>query len=218
MKLLRRNTKAADPAGAEPLADDGSAAGVSEAEKARRAAYTPGKGKATPKRRDVEPRRPRVAEPPPTTRREAYKRMRQRSSTRRAAGRTAAGRGAGAGGRPGERPLPARDQGPEKAFVRNVVDSRRNIGSIFLFVALAVFIAYVSQSAAIRAWAISAWLAIFLLIIVDSFLLVGRIRKGVTARFPEASTRGLGWYGVQRSTMIRRWRLPKPLVKPGDTI
>lgn len=224
MKLLRRQPKAIDdaypesgsatPSGSRSASRAAGAAGGVAAETPaeaaeRRRAYTPAKGRATPKRRDAEPRRPRAAEPPPTTRREAYKRMRKRGGDRRSA----------SGGRlAGERPLPTRDQGAEKALVRDIVDSRRNIGSIFLFVALIVFVAYLSQSAAIRAWAISAWLVIFLLIAVDSFLLAGRIRKAVAARFPESRVRGLGWYGIQRSTMIRKWRLPKPQVKPGDQV
>ncbi len=211
MKLLRRTPKTEPDADAiaEAPAEDGEQPEPMRSERDAPRGYTPGKGRATPKRRDAAPRPPRAAEPPPATRREAYRRMK---------GRNSSSRGRGGGKVAGERPLPARDQGPEKALVRDVVDSRRNIGSSFLFVAVVVFIAYLSGNATLRAWAISAWLAIFVLIIVDSFLLSGRVRKLVGQRFPDARVRGLGWYAIQRSTMIRRWRLPKARVKPGATI
>ena len=64
----------------------------------------------------------RTAPPPPTTRREAYRRMREQ---RRPPGRTA--RAASARG--DDNDLPARDRGPERKLVRDIVDSRRNVGS-----------------------------------------------------------------------------------------
>lgn len=175
-----------------------------------------GKGRPTPKRRDVAPGRRGPVAPPPMTRREAYRRMREKNSTRRQAAREQV-RGGGGGGS-GERQLPARDRGPERALVRDIVDSRRNIGSIFLFVAVLVFVGYLLPSSAARAWAVSLWMAVFLMIIVDSFVLARRIKSIARERFPEAKPRGLTWYGIQRSTMIRRWRLPKARVKVGDKI
>ena len=42
-------------------------------------------------------------------------------------------------------------------------------------------------------------------------MLSRRIKRKVAERFPknDGSTRGLVWYGISRSTMIRRWRFPK---------
>jgi hypothetical protein len=60
----------------------------------------------------------------------------------------------------------------------------------------------------------------FLLMIVDSVVLSRRINRKVAERFPNADskTRGLVWYGISRSTMIRRWRFPKPEVPLGADV
>ena len=44
------------------------------------------------------------------------------------------------------------------------------------------------------------------------------IRKIVSKKFPDASTKGLGMYGWLRSTQMRRLRAPAPQVKRGDKI
>ena len=60
----------------------------------------------------------------------------------------------------------------------------------------------------------------FLVMIVDSVVLSRRIKRKVAERFPNGDhkTRGLVWYGISRSTMIRRWRFPKPEVPLGAEV
>ena len=60
----------------------------------------------------------------------------------------------------------------------------------------------------------------FLLLIVDSVVLSRKIKRKVAERFPDGNqkTRGLVWYGISRSTMIRRWRFPKPEVPLGADV
>jgi hypothetical protein len=201
VKLLRRSAKQSTT---EPVeTDDGVAVDNASAR------YTPGKGRPTPKRRDSQVRRGPVA-PPPQTRREAYKRMRSKTGDRRTEVRKAMAAG-------DERYMTKRDKGQARALARDIVDSRRNVGSIFMLVAILVLATYAAP-AGVRTWAMSAVLVIFLMIAVDSFSLARRIRKIVAQRYPDEETRGVGWYGVQRSMMIRRWRLPKARVRPGDTI
>ena len=67
MRFLRRSTT--DTAADEPE--------TAEAVDAAGKAYTPGKGKATPKRRDAEAKRRGPVAPPPTTMREAMKRNKE---------------------------------------------------------------------------------------------------------------------------------------------
>ena len=57
----------------------------------------------------------------------------------------------------------------------------------------------------------AAFTGLFMLFVVDSFVLGRRIRKAVAERFPDSTERPgrLVWYGVSRSTMIRKWRFPK---------
>jgi hypothetical protein len=60
----------------------------------------------------------------------------------------------------------------------------------------------------------------FLLLVVDSVVLGRRIKGKVAERFPDGSqkTKGVVWYGITRSTMIRRWRFPKPDVAVGAEV
>jgi cation transport ATPase len=156
---------------------------------------TPGKGKPTPRRR------------------EAYRRMREQGAERRAETRE--------GMRSGdERYLMARDRGPERRLVRDIVDSRRNVGVLFLFIALVYAASIFISTVQVKALATSLWLTVLLLLIVDALVLGLRIRKLVRQQFPDTTQRmrSLILYGISRSTMIRRWRQPKPRVPVGNRI
>jgi hypothetical protein len=171
-----------------------------------------GKGRPTPKRNVAQGRRPGPPPPPPTTRKQAYRRMRENQAARRVEGRQAAARG-------DDSYLPARDRGPVRKLVRDVVDSRRNVGSFFLVIAGVALVGTVVPNLAVRSYASFLLFGFFLLLIVDSVLLSRRIHKKVAERFPDAkNTRGVIWYGISRSTMIRRWRFPKPDVALGADI
>jgi len=171
-----------------------------------------GKGRPTPKRSEAQGRRAGPPPPPPTTRKEAYKRMRETQATRRAETRQGAARGDDAY-------LPARDRGPVRKLVRDVVDARRNVGSFFLAIAGVALIGTVVPSLVVRNYASFLLFGFFLLMIVDSVVLSRRITKKVGERFPETQkTRGLAWYGISRATMIRRWRFPKPDVALGADV
>jgi hypothetical protein len=169
-----------------------------------------GKGRPTPKRSEAQGRRQGPPPPPPTTRKEAYKRTREQQAARRAESRQGAARGDDAY-------LPARDRGPVRKLVRDVVDARRNLGSLFLVVAFVTLIGNFVPSVAVKTYAMFLLMGFFLLLIVDSVVLGRRIKKKVAERFPDAQTsRGLVWYGVSRATMIRRWRMPAPRVTVGE--
>ncbi|MCV2491314.1 DUF3043 domain-containing protein [Geodermatophilus sp. YIM 151500] len=172
-----------------------------------------GKGRPTPRRSEAQGRRPGPPPPPPTTRKEAYKRMRAQQAAGRANVRAAAAAGDDAA-------LPARDRGPVRKLVRDVVDSRRNIGSLFVAVAGVALIGTVVPSLAVRSYATFLLFFYFLLLIADSFVLGRRISRTIAERFPEAKqrTRGAVWYGISRSTMVRRWRFPKPTVPVGAKV
>ena len=162
-----------------------------------------GKGRPTPKRSEAQGRRTGPPPPPPTTRKEAYKRMRAQQASRRTESRQGAARG-------DDSYLPARDRGPVRKLVRDVVDTRRNVGSFFLVIAAVALIGTVVPNIAIRGYASMLLFAFFLLLIVDSFVLARKINRAVAERFPDAPRRGVAWYGISRATMIRRWRFPKP--------
>jgi Protein of unknown function (DUF3043) len=170
-----------------------------------------GKGRPTPKRSEAQGRRPGPPPPPPTTRKEAYRRQRENQ----AAGRTTA-RQAAAGGN--EAYLPRRDQGPVKKLVRDVVDARRNVGSLFLVVAGIAVVGTVAPNLTLRSYASFLLMIFFLVFIVDSLLLSRRIKRMLAERLPKENPKGAVWYGISRSTMIRRWRFPKPRVSIGADV
>ena len=172
-----------------------------------------GKGRPTPKRSEAQGRRQGPPPPPPTTRKEAYKRQRAKVADRRVESRQGLARG-------DEAYLPARDRGPVRKLVRDVVDSRRNIGSLFLAVAGVALIGTFVPSTLIRGYASFLLFGFFLLLIVDSFVLGRLIKRKVAERFAGGSqkTNGAVWYGITRATMIRRWRFPKPEVPLGAEV
>jgi hypothetical protein len=179
----------------------------------RTRAYTPSKkelGKLTPKRKAGG----RVIEPPPANRREAMKRARAKQRESRAEAR--AGMMAGK-----EEYLLPRDKGPERALVRDIVDSRRNIASYFLPGALIVVIGgSSSMPAQVRLGANLLWFMLALAVVVDSVLLSRRIKKQLGERFPRTTMRprSLFFYGIMRSISFRRMRMPAPRVKTGAKV
>lgn len=175
--------------------------------------HTPSKGRPTPKRRVAQGRRAGPLPPPPRTRKEAYRRLRDQNVTSRSKAREAMRSG-------DTRYLPNRDQGPARALVRDIVDARRNVGSVFLFVAVLVLVGFFVPDARIKGAATIVWTIVFVAIILDSIGLGFRIKKLANERFPDRKERTgtLIWYGVTRATMIRRWRMPKPRVRTGEAV
>jgi hypothetical protein len=170
-----------------------------------------GKGRPTPKRAEAQGRRQGPPPPPPTTRKEAYKRSREQQAATRGNQRLAALAG-------DESALPARDRGPARRLVRDVVDTRRNAGSFFLVVAGLVLIGYFIPSPAVQSYTVFVWFAFFLVILADSFVLGRKIKRALAERQPDHTekTRTLVWYGISRATMVRRWRFPKPRLSLND--
>lgn len=166
-----------------------------------------GKGRPTPKRKESERGRRRVAAAP-LDRKEAYRRNRdqQREQRRRMMQALKAG---------DERHLPARDRGPVRAYVRDMVDSRRSVGEFFLPLALVILVLTTVGNPQVQMIGSTLWLALVVLIIVDAVALVVRIRRGIARAHPQESPRGAAAYGLMRSMQIRRLRLPPPRVRPG---
>ena len=171
-----------------------------------------GKGRPTPKRSEAQGRRPGPPPPPPTTRKEAYKRMRAQQASRRAETRQGMARG-------DEAYLPARDRGPVRKLVRDVVDSRRNVGSFFLAIAAVALVGVLVPSLVVKNYSTVLLMGFFVLLIVDSVVLGRKIKRTLAERFPDQPrSRGVVWYGISRATMIRRWRFPKPEVPLGAQV
>ena len=115
-----------------------------------------------------------------------------------------------------ESALPARDRGPVRRYVRNIVDSRINIGEFFLPFIFVVLLVSMTRNQTIAILSILAMYAIMLIAVIDGWFLGRRIKKMVAAKFPNESLKGLAMYGFLRSTQMRRMRAPKPQVNRGE--
>ncbi|MEU8523168.1 DUF3043 domain-containing protein [Streptomyces sp. NBC_01216] len=164
------------------------------------------KGRPTPKRSEAQTQRRRAATVP-TDRKEAAKRQREARRADLARQREALASG-------DERYLPARDKGPVRRFVRDFVDSRFAIAEFFL--PMAVVILVLSMIRTLQNISLLLWLAVIVLIVIDSIGLWLRLKKQLNARFPDEPKRGAMAYGLMRTLQMRRLRLPKPQVKRGE--
>ena len=173
-------------------------------------AYTPAKGKATPKRTEAQRRR---SQPPPSNRREAVKRAREKQRAERA--EAYAGMKAG-----DERYLLPRDKGPERALVRDIVDSRRTVGPYFFGGAFVLLFLFQVPDYRIAMAANIIWFLLAFAVIVDSFLISRTVKKMIQERFPKTTQRmgGLYMYAIMRAISFRKLRMPKPRVTIGASI
>jgi hypothetical protein len=169
-----------------------------------------GKGRATPTRKEAEAaRKQRLAAP--RTRKEqqaARKAQLQQSRDRQ---RVALSTG-------DDRYLPARDKGPVRRFVRDYVDSRWCVGEILVPLFFVIFLILALAPASVSALGVYAWMVLLLVMAADAVRVVRGVKAGIRQRFGEADTNGVAMYAVLRALQMRRLRLPKPLVKHGQSI
>ena len=143
--------------------------------------------------------------------------MREQTKTRKADVR--AGRAV-----PEQPVMPKRDAGPERAFIRNLIDSRRSIASFFPLFAVVLLILYFTgmQQRNVQVYNVFTyiWLIVFVLIIIESLVLARRVRRRIREKFPKTKERtgSLIFYGVMRALMFRKGRYPKPEVKIEDKV
>lgn len=202
--LRRRKTNSADPADELARAQE-------------QVAGAPGrpapKGKPTPRRKEKEVGRIGPPAPPPRTRKEAYARSRAQNKEQRGTAR--AGMAAG-----DDRYVMARDRGPVRRLIRDVVDSRRGIGSWFLVVGVLIIFGNGSGQPQVRFAATIAWAVLLVGLAADWTLMGRKVARLIRERHPEDQTKlykHIG-YAVLRSTQFRKLRQPAPQVRPGQPI
>ncbi len=169
-----------------------------------------GKGRPTPKRKDAQAK-VKISSLSPVVTKEQKRAQKLAARQDRVGLRAAYLRGE-------ESALPARDRGPERRFVRNYVDARRSIGEYFLPIIFLVLVLTLIQIPAIQFGAIALMYVVLLIAVVDGFFLGRKVQRLVHAKYPAASTKGLGMYAWLRSTQMRRLRAPHPQTKVGDVV
>ena len=164
-----------------------------------------GKGRPTPKRSEAQSaRRGGPVPPPPRTRKEAAQRAREEARAARERVRDG-------------RELLPRDAGPVRALVRDVVDARRSIGVLMLPLAFGLVLAQLTGNRRVLDVALAVWLVGVFALITDLVLTARVLRRRLREQFPEITKlRGHIAYGLLRTTVFRRWRIPAARVSPGD--
>ncbi|GAA1695120.1 hypothetical protein GCM10009808_10370 [Microbacterium sediminicola] len=165
-----------------------------------------GKGRATPSRAEQEAarKRPLVADT-----KEAKAQRKAELSAAREKARVGMANGE-------QKYLPARDQGPQRKFVRDFVDAGWHLGEAVMPAMVVVIVATFIPLEFIQFWSFVALWIFILFVIGDMIITSMRAKKGVAEKFGASKVeKGLGWYAAMRSVQMRFMRLPKPQVKRG---
>ncbi|MEV0031034.1 DUF3043 domain-containing protein [Nocardia sp. NPDC050793] len=223
MKLFRRGESSTTDATADTTAD---ANGGSTATTTKTTpTVTPGKGRPTPKRREAQGKRRGPVAPAPLTAKEARARRKATRGTKEERKAASAERRLAAQDRRArmlageDKYLLPRDQGPVRAYVRDLVDARRNLVGLFMPMAL-VLIMSMFAAPGLQTIVTLAMLVMMLFMIIEGVILGRIVNNRVSERFPENTDTGfrLGWYAFVRASQIRKMRAPKPRVGPGDAV
>ena len=185
-----------------------------------------GKGHATPTRKQAESanRRPLVPETRTKGDKDSQKETRAAARAQARAARDAEYRAMQTGD---EAHMPIQHRGPVRRYVRDIVDSHRTLAEYFLPLALVMLLAAMVLSGPLAAQgATGARIAMTLMALPYVYLFVSvldtvrrwrRLKPVLTRKFGAAGTaRGTVGYFVTRAYQLRRLRMPRPQVKPGD--
>ncbi len=166
-----------------------------------------GKGRATPTRAEREAARKRPLVPDS---KEAKARARAELNAKRDKARVGM-----AAGDP--RYLPARDQGAQRKFVRDYVDSGWHLGEAVMPAMLVVILATFIPVPEVQYYSFVALWVFILFVVGDMILTSVFAKRAVKAKFgADKQEKGLGWYAAMRTVQMRFLRLPKPQVKRGQ--
>ncbi len=216
MRFLRRRSADEVDAVADGTAESGESYPGSETGSGR----TAGKGRPTPKRRDAEGRRRGPAPPPPRTQRESMKLAKQNRASREERRKASAERrGKMLAG--DEKSLPARDRGPVKAYIRDMVDCRRHLMGLFMPLAGFIFLSLLLPSfPRVQNLLTLFSMTMILAMALEGVLLGRQVTKRARERFPkeEVGTLSTTFYAFTRASQLRRLRVPKPRVTYGAKV
>lgn len=195
------------PTTAESPVEDAAAAPDADAA-AVRPGTTASKGRPTPKRSESERRRrPFNA---PGDRKEANRQYRDRQRQERTRRMQGVQRGE-------QWALPPRDRGPVRALARDYVDSRRRLSEFYMYGLLVLLVLLFVRNALVQSIVPLLVLIAVMIMLVEGIFIGRRVRTLAEERLPGESTRGVRLYAAMRALQIRRLRMPKPRIKPGES-
>jgi hypothetical protein len=177
----------------------------------------PAKGRPTPKRRDVAPRRQPLSAP--RTNKEATQWRKQQTAHAKPNSVTGGPRLTNAELRAArmrgdESALPRKDRGPIRKYTRDWVDTHRMASNylLLLFPLYVVALRFPYLSAAVA--------GILFILLIECYFAGMRVRKQIIARVGECreSALALAFYILGRAYLPRRMRVPKPRLNVGDPI
>ncbi|MDO4888372.1 MAG: DUF3043 domain-containing protein [Actinomycetaceae bacterium] len=191
--------------------------GASSVEVGPKKGYTPGKGTRTRSRKEAEAanRHPIVAD----KRRMSKEELRAHKAEQRARSNESWQRQQEAMRTGDTNNMPLSHRGPVRAFGRNVVDSRFNLGAYFMPLAfvLVLSIFFQARFPAVFMTTTLAGYAVFIIMAIDTGLTVRRARILAEHKFgSERMPRGFALQMFSRAMYIRRWRMPRPQVGLGE--
>lgn len=196
------------PTTAESPVEDAAAAAPDADAAAARPGTTAGKGRPTPKRSESERRRrPFTA---PGDRKEANRQYRDRQRQERTRRQQGMQRGE-------QWALPPRDRGPVKELARDYVDSRRRLSEFYMYGLLVLLALLFVRNALVQSIVPLLVLIAVMIMLVEGIFIGRRVRTLAEERLPGESTRGVRLYAAMRALQIRRLRMPKPRIKPGES-
>ena len=115
-----------------------------------------------------------------------------------------------------ERYLTLRDRGPQRKYVRDLVDARFTAGEMVLPGLFIVVLATFIDSYAVQLITLFAMWGLFGIVAIDAWFVSRIVKKRVAAKFgADRVEGGLAWYAAMRSIQMRPMRLPKARVKRG---
>ncbi|MDT3446113.1 MULTISPECIES: DUF3043 domain-containing protein [unclassified Pseudofrankia] len=199
---LRKRSRDAEPE------DSGATVDVDELAPTTEARMTAKKGRPTPKRSQARAARSTVGAFSPSANTKDG-RQRDRGERRRAMAEQRAALRSGDLSK-----MPARERVPERVLARDVVDSRINAGSLFLFAIVVYFVGGIVPNGYVRLVAVYVMILGIAAVVIDGFFLARKVSKAVQERYPDSRVK-VRAYAVQRSLVPRRWRMPPPRVSRG---
>lgn len=112
------------------------------------------------------------------------------------------------------------ERSPERQLLRDFVDTRWTVAEFMMpamILIMALMIVVMADPILSFYVAMSLW-GLFLLMIINIFVMWRSFKKLLAERVPGARTKGLLMYMINRAMMLRRFRRPRPRIKRGEAI